>query len=114
MSEVSRAFVAGLGRPRPRARSGLKFAGFGQGVWDQLYADIGAGFYQDRFYYLFGEGVDRLSACLDAWSFIVPPRARRMLRGRRRPDGPSSAGQAGAGPVRSGAEAHDMNLGARL
>jgi hypothetical protein len=83
VSEVSEAFVSGLGRPNPVVPSGLRLDGWKQGLWEELYGDIGAGFYQERFYFLFGEGVDRLSACLDAWSFLVPPAAgKRMILGR--------------------------------
>lgn len=83
MSEVGKAFLAGLGRPDPREPSGLKFPRWKQGTWDGLYREIGAGFYKDRFYCLFGKGVDRLSACLEAWSFIVPPsKGERMILGR--------------------------------
>lgn len=35
--------------------------------------EIGAGWFYNRFLYLFGEGLEALQPCLDAWSFVVPP-----------------------------------------
>lgn len=51
-------------------------------MWEAFYEEIGAGFYQNRFWYLFGEGLEALAPCLDAWSFLVPPGTPRMILGR--------------------------------
>lgn len=84
MSDVTNAFIEGLGRPRPRRPSGLTFHDpLKQELWKQVYADIGAGWFLDRFVYLFGPGLERLQPCLDAWSPVVAPgHPDRMILGR--------------------------------
>jgi hypothetical protein len=84
MSDVTRAFIRRFGRPSPRVESGLVFKDpLKQILWEQVYADIGAGWFLDRFVYLFGPGLERLRPCLEAWSFIVPSgHPDRMILGR--------------------------------
>jgi hypothetical protein len=84
MSDVSSAFIDRFGRPSPRVASGLHFNDpLKQVLWEQVHADIGAGWFLDRFLYLFGPGLERLQPCLEAWSFIVPPdHPDRMILGR--------------------------------
>jgi hypothetical protein len=76
-------FVNLLGAPDPSAPSGLRFGRkTPRDMWDLMRAEIGAGWYRDGFLYLFGEGLDALDACLDAWSFVVPASPKRMVLGR--------------------------------
>jgi hypothetical protein len=84
MSDVTKAFIRGLGRPNPRVENGLFFRDpLKQILWQQVYADIGAGWFLDRFVYLFGTGVERLQPCLAEWSFLVrPDHPDRMILGR--------------------------------
>src|SRR4051794_29059524 len=83
MSGVGDAFLARLGRPDPAAPNGLHFAdAYDQQWWAQIHAEIGSGWYQNRFLYLFGEGLDTLEPCLTAWSFLVPAGVERMIVGR--------------------------------
>ncbi len=51
-------------------------------MWASQKEKIGAGFFRDRFLSLFGEGLEHLSACLDAWSFLVPTNDDRLVVGR--------------------------------
>src|SRR5262249_25645041 len=46
------------------------------------HAEIGSGWFKDRFVYLFGEGLDELAPCLKAWSFLIGKSAGdRMILG---------------------------------
>src|SRR4051812_21279564 len=79
----SAEFLKAMGEPSPAAPPGLHFTEPGiEFVWETFHEVIGAGWYQNRFWYLFGEGLDRLSPCLAAWSFLVPPGPERMILGR--------------------------------
>jgi hypothetical protein len=76
-------FINTIGRPDPATPNGLHFSGaWFQRKWDQLHPLIGSGWFVDGFLYLFGEGLADLSACLEAWSFLVPPHDDRVIVGR--------------------------------
>jgi hypothetical protein len=82
MSDVGKAFLGVLGKPDPATPSGLQFReAHSQQLWQRLYQEIGAGWFLNRFFYLFGPGLERLLACLEAWSFLVPPGRDRMILG---------------------------------
>jgi hypothetical protein len=85
VSDAGAAFVKAMGRPDPPTASGLKFAAakVGARLWERLHPEIGAGYYRDRFLFLFGEGLTALRPCLDAWSFLLPADvAQNMIIGR--------------------------------
>lgn len=83
MSDVGKAFLRALGKPNPAMPSGLQFRdGHSQQLWQRLHRELGAGWFLDRFFYLFGPGLEQLFACLEAWSFLVPPSRDRMILGR--------------------------------
>lgn len=76
-------FTAVMGAPDPSAPPGLRFSSPGKEfIWEALHQAIGAGWFKDRFFYLFGEGLEELRPCLDAWPFLVPPGKERMILGR--------------------------------
>jgi len=77
MSAVGEAFIAAFGKPDPSAPNGIEFF-----QWKSLYTEIGAGWFNGGFLYLFGEGMASLTKCLDAWSFLVPPCDDRIIIGR--------------------------------
>jgi hypothetical protein len=84
LSMLAQAFIEGIGKPDPATPNGLRFK---SPVYDELWldthAEIGSGWYLNRFLYLFGEGVEKLQPCLDAWSFVVPPNhPDRIILGR--------------------------------
>ncbi len=83
-SVLATNFIDGIGRPDPPTPDGLRCrsSAFGE-LWQDIHAQIGSGWYLNRFLYLFGEGVEKLRPCLDAWSFLVPPNhPDRMILGR--------------------------------
>ena len=41
--------------------------------WQDLIDYSGVGWFKNRFLYLFGEGLDGMQTCLDAWSSFIPP-----------------------------------------
>src|SRR3954454_18474880 len=85
MADMAEAFSAAFGKPDPATPPGLHFEsdGFHEIMWRRNVDKIGAGWFRDRFLYLFGEGLEPLHACLDAWSFLVPPAtSERMIVGR--------------------------------
>jgi hypothetical protein len=76
-------FAALMGPPTPPTPPGLAFTDvWSQAVWSDMHGTIGSGWYQDRFFYLFGEGLEALAPCLEAWPFLVPPGPERMILGR--------------------------------
>jgi hypothetical protein len=83
MSDVGKPFVQALGKPDPEAPNGLRFTSSGLAdLWKAMRREVRSGWFQDRFLYLFGDGLDALQPCLDAWSFVVPPNRDRMVVGR--------------------------------
>ena len=83
MSELSDAFIATIGRPDAKTAPGIQFADpVDIAVWSQIYADIGSGWYMNRFLYLLGEGLDTLQQCIEAWSFLVPPDRQWTIIGK--------------------------------
>lgn len=73
------SFIAEVGTPNPPAPVGVPDDA--HLMWPIYRKKIGAGFFLDRFLYLFGEGVERLEECLEAWSFLVPPVEDRVILG---------------------------------
>jgi hypothetical protein len=81
--EIGEALRQALGDPDPAVPPGLHFQdGFQGRVWRLCAEKVGAGWFRDRFLYLFGEGLEALAPCLEAWPFLVPPNADRMIVGR--------------------------------
>jgi hypothetical protein len=77
------AFAERFGPPDPPTPPGLRFRTESwQELWDSIHSVTGAGWFCDGFLYLFGEGLERFQACVDAWSFLVPPAENRMILGR--------------------------------
>ncbi len=83
MSDVGKPFVQAMGKPDPETPNGLRFtSSFLADLWKDMRREIRSGWFQDRFLYLFGDGLDALKSCLEAWSFVVPPNRDRMVIGR--------------------------------
>lgn len=81
MSKLHDSFSKALGDASPKVPPALAFTRYNPS-WDLIKSEIGAGWFLDRFVYLFGDGLEPLKACLDAWSFVVPPHADRKIIGR--------------------------------
>lgn len=82
MSFVGDKFIRSFGKPSPAAKQGVVFGDEGeQRTWTIVQRDTGAGFFLDGFVYLFGEGLDALLPCLDAWSFLLPKLPAPMVVG---------------------------------
>jgi hypothetical protein len=82
MSFLSDTFSKVFGKPTPAVPPGLTFAGPNL-EWESVKSEVGCGWFLNRFLYLFGEGLDELLPCLDAWSFVVPPAdGERQVIGR--------------------------------
>jgi hypothetical protein len=74
MTPLAEQFIRGLGRPAPATRNAIHFQEeFVNMLWESVAPDVGAGWFLDRFVYLFGPGLERLHRCLDAWPALVPP-----------------------------------------
>jgi len=83
MTVLGQRFRTALGEPNPATPDGLNFRHLNSRVlWQQLHREIGSGWYSNRFLYLFGEGLETLQPCLDAWSFLLEPNRERMIVGR--------------------------------
>jgi hypothetical protein len=74
-------FVAAFGPPE-EAASPLQFTEpFLQRGWLRRHQRIGAGWFLGRFCFLLGEGLERFTPCLEAWSFLLPPASERRIIG---------------------------------
>lgn len=74
-----------LGAPDPEAPNGLTFtAGTYRRYWQRrMHPAVGSGWFRDRFLYLFGDGLESLRPCLEAWDFLVPrEHPDRLIIGR--------------------------------
>lgn len=72
-----------FGAPSPSVPTDIRFRSRPyQANWEQILRDTGSGWFMNRFLYLFGAGLQRLTACTDAWSFLVPPGKERIILGR--------------------------------
>lgn len=49
--------------------------------WQERHVRTGAGWFLGRFFFLLGEGLERLTPCLEAWSFLLPPANDRRILG---------------------------------
>ncbi len=67
-------FHSMLGHPDPKVEAlEIEFTKKRDGrAWNRITAEVGAGWYQNRFLYLAGAEVARLNACMEAWSFLKP------------------------------------------
>lgn len=82
MAKNFEELISVLGEPSPPTPPGLTFPDY-NGVWELIKEDALAGWFLDRFLYLFGEGLEALAPCLEAWSFVVPhPHEDRRIIGR--------------------------------
>jgi hypothetical protein len=78
-------FARAFGKPKPATPNAIHFKHAGlEAIWQLCQKDTGAGWYRNRFLYMFGPDLDPLHACLDAWSFLVPKKKRgdRVIVGR--------------------------------
>ena len=83
MTFAKQKFVPVFGKPSPKVPNIIQFKKEGsQHLWEDIVAETGAGYFMNRFLFLFGDGLDRLKPCLSAWSFVVPPARDRMIIGR--------------------------------
>ena len=74
-------FVRSFGAPDERATP-LQFSErFVVDDWQERHARTGAGWFLGRFFFLLGEGLERLTPCLEAWSFLLPPANDRRILG---------------------------------
>jgi hypothetical protein len=83
MSTPAETFKRAFGSAAPAAEPCELFPrGANRRLAGALFKEVGAGWFRNGFLYFFGEGLAQLSACCDAWSFIVPPNANRVIVGR--------------------------------
>lgn len=83
MSPAAEALYAVIGAPECREPPGFRFSGtFAQMTWESLYGDLGAGWFANRFLYLFGPEARQLDELLQLWSFLLPPADERIVIGR--------------------------------
>jgi len=80
MSAGGDAFRGALGAPDPSVPDGLP-EGTANGYWERLKPELGCGYFMDRYLYLFGEKLQELTTCLEAWSFVVPHHEPRVILG---------------------------------
>lgn len=83
MVDLVANFIAALGEPTEQVESGMHFtAPIAQHYWNNIHP-IPPGWYMGHFLYLFGEGLQKFDACLEAWSFLVPQDGtERMIVGK--------------------------------
>ncbi len=83
MSELGENFQKKFGKPHPAVPCGTAFKGHNLAFfWDELQQEIGAGWFLDRFVYLFGVGLEEFQSCLKAWHFLLPDDKECMIVGK--------------------------------
>ncbi len=76
------AFVLSLGRPDPPAPPADFFADkFDKSLWRMMHDEEGAGWYRNRFLYLFGAELPPVQPFLDLWAAKLEPGVERILIG---------------------------------
>jgi len=79
--QVQDLFVDAFGPPdEPVAPVQFKEP-FLEEVWRRRHQRMGAGWFLGRFFFLLGEGLERFTPCLEAWSFLLPPASERRIIG---------------------------------
>jgi hypothetical protein len=82
VTDLGKAFVAGLGKPSPATKNAIRLPNRADNaLWKLIAPELKAGWFLDRFVYLFGPGLEKLERCLKAWSFLVPPKSDRIILG---------------------------------
>jgi len=84
MSGVGDLFTKRFGPPSPAVSSRVSFPSGSslEATWEFI-SDVEAGWYMNRFLYLFGDDLNPLKACLEAWEFLAgKPSGERMILGR--------------------------------
>lgn len=83
MSTVGDQFIEKIGKPGESSKLGFEFSmEWDQIVLEDLFNEIGAGYFQDKFLYLLGEEVTKLNTCLKHWHFIFDDNIDRKVVGR--------------------------------
>jgi hypothetical protein len=83
MSYAIDKFLKAMGSAKPRAKDGMHFSIFIAGSWKNAQKEgVHPGYYKNRFYYLFGEGLERYQRCIDAWSFLVDTKRPVTILGK--------------------------------
>ncbi|MCB2406526.1 hypothetical protein [Hymenobacter lucidus] len=81
-SEIS-VFTHHFGRPEPAVPPGDFFADkFDKSLWRMMYDEVGAGWYRNRFLYLFGAELPQLNPILEVWNGIMAADVERTVIGR--------------------------------
>ena len=52
--DMAEAFTKALGKPDPAVPPALRFESFNRYIWEENAQKLGAGFFRNRFLYLFG------------------------------------------------------------
>jgi hypothetical protein len=82
MSAVGDLFTKNLGKPLQDTELGFKFPmEWDQVVLDDLYQEIGAGWFLDGFIYLLGPAVEGMNRYLDDWAFLFGDAVSRQVIG---------------------------------
>lgn len=83
MGDLRRIFRKAMGKPDPVSPVGVHFDDDGEQLTFESYVeDVGAGWFKERFIYLFGEGLEPLVACVHAWRFLAGALPRAQVIGQ--------------------------------
>lgn len=84
MGGLKELFVPVFGKPNPKVPNAIHIEEpyRRSRLWAINQKDVGAGWFMNRFLYLFGSGLERLIPCLEEWSFLIPPSDDRIILGR--------------------------------
>lgn len=76
-------FVNGMGASSsPEEKCSIGFEkSIQQSIWERLIGEIGVGYFQNGFFYLFGEQLTRLSPILHHWNFLLDQNVEYTLLG---------------------------------
>lgn len=74
-------FVDAFGPPDQPAPAMHFTEPFLEEIWQRRHQRTGAGWFLGRFFFLLGDGLERLAPCLEAWAFLLPPASERRIVG---------------------------------
>lgn len=83
MTEVGKVFKETLGKPNPKTETALIFKNLAYSyIWKELSKELGAGWFLNKYIYLFGPAIKKLNRAIEAWDFLMPDDTKdRMVIG---------------------------------
>ncbi|MCI5058432.1 MAG: hypothetical protein MRY83_20135 [Flavobacteriales bacterium] len=82
MTKVGETFASKFGSASPSVKIDFKFGNTSDITWNVVSKEIGAGWFLNQYFYLFGPGLADLNKCIDHWNFLFEDEKERKVFGR--------------------------------